>query len=115
MKILYVEDNEISVRVMRKIAGYLGYEFLTTTYIAQGYEMVKEHRPDVIFTDMQLPDGWGYDLIGKLRSEGVITPIIGVSGIPDYGEKALAAGGNKFITRPFEVDTIMALLKSYAG
>ena len=114
MKILYIEDSDIAVQAMRAIVKRLGYEFLTVPSIAEGDQLIKDQHPDVILIDMQLPDGLGFNLIRQLRVDGLTTPIIGLSSVPDYSERSLAEGSDKFILKPFDFSMMSDLIKSYA-
>ena len=60
MKILYVEDNEDNVYVVRNRLGRLGFTILVAADGEQGVAMAASEKPDLVLMDLRLPvlDGW---------------------------------------------------------
>lgn len=78
--ILTIED-EVALR--KSIVDYFedsGFTVIEATNGNEGLEAFRTHRPDIVFTDLSMPNGHGLDIIPVLRREGPLTPIIVISG-----------------------------------
>ena len=118
VKILYIEDNEDNILILKRRLGRLGFEVAFAMDGAEGIAMANELQPDLILMDLSLPviDGWEATrrLKGSPRTNAI--PIIALTSHAMVGEKerALAAGCDDFDTKPVEfqrlLDKIRALL-----
>jgi two-component system OmpR family response regulator len=79
-----------------------------------GLELATAREFDVIITDRVLPGLDGLELIGRLRERGVLTPVLVLSAIGDVQERirGLRAGGDDYLTKPFDVDELAARLEA---
>jgi CheY-like chemotaxis protein/HPt (histidine-containing phosphotransfer) domain-containing protein len=113
--VLVVEDHEVNQQLFRTILEKLGHQVMLA---ADGLEAVKaaEHeRYDLIFMDIQMPNMNGYDATRKLREMGVQTPIIAVTASAHLAEqeKALEAGMNHCLTKPFKKKDLVPVLDQW--
>jgi len=69
---------------------------------------------DLVVLDLMLPDGSGFDLIGKLRREAVLTPIIVLSSRDDEADRvaALETGADDYVTKPFSPREVVARVRA---
>jgi DNA-binding response OmpR family regulator len=81
-KILLVDDQESFLLYLKTVLGQNGYEVITATDIETAYGLWLEKKPDLIITDLIMPDGNGDLLIKKIRRENESYPIILMSGFP---------------------------------
>jgi len=106
MKILYVEDNDDNVYVMRNRLGRVGYTVLVAADAEQGLAMAAAEHPDLILMDLRLPglDGWEATRRLKAMPETRHIPVIAVSAHAMAGdrEKALEAGCDDYDTKPID-------------
>jgi CheY-like chemotaxis protein len=106
MKILYVEDNEDNVYVLKNRLTRLGHDVLIAPDGAKGIEMAVAERPDLIIMDLSLPvlDGWEATRRLKASDDTRDIPVIALSAHAMSGdrEKALEAGCNDFDTKPVD-------------
>ncbi len=117
-KILYVEDNDDNVFMLKPRLQRRGFEVIIATDGQEGIEMTRQERPDIIIMDLSLPvlDGWAASGQLKNSPETRHIPIIALSAHAMAGdrEKALAAGCDDYDTKPVEfkrlVNKINALL-----
>jgi CheY-like chemotaxis protein len=107
MKILYVEDNDDNVYVIRNRLGRAGYTIIVATDGEQGVTMARTEQPDLILMDLRLPglDGWEATRQLKAMSETRHIPIIALSAHAMAGDrqKALAAGCEDYDTKPVDI------------
>jgi len=106
MKILYVEDNDDNVYVVKNRLTRWGHTVLVAVNGRQGIEMALAERPDLILMDLSLPelDGWEATRRLKAAAETKAIPVIALSAHAMAGdrEKALAAGCDDFDTKPID-------------
>jgi two-component system cell cycle response regulator DivK len=123
MKILYVEDNEDNVYVLKSRLTRAGHTVLVAADGAQAVTMAAAERPDLILMDLSLPvlDGWEATRRIKAAPETRHIPVIALTAHAMAGdrEKAIAAGCDDFDTKPVEMprllDKIQALAKRAAS
>ena len=107
-KLLYVEDNDDNVYMLKMRLELLGdFEVVTAENGERGCEMAVTERPDIILMDLEMPvmDGWEAARRLKSMPETSDIPIVGLSAHALAGErdKALAAGCDEFDTKPDRV------------
>jgi len=109
-KILVIEDNEANRILMRQILAYHGYEVLEAADGAAGLAMAKEHMPDLILLDLQMPVMGGFAVIRELRKtpELSMLKVIAVTSFAMKGdrEKALEAGFDEYVTKTHRYEKI---------
>jgi CheY-like chemotaxis protein len=123
VRILYVEDNEDNVYVVKTRLTRAGFTVLVAGDGAQGVTMATAERPDLILMDLSLPviDGWEATRRLKAAPETRHIPVIALTAHAMTGdrERALEAGCDDFDTKPVEVarllDKIRALLPRGTG
>src|SRR5438445_8844378 len=115
MKILYVEDNEDNVYVLKSRLTRAGYTVLIAPDGAQAVTMAAAERPDIILMDLSLPvlDGWQATRQIKAAPDTKHIPVIALTANAMAGdrEKALAAGCDDYDTKPVELSRLLGKLK----
>ena len=116
MKILYVEDNDDNVFMLKRRLTRAGYSVVVATDGAQGVAMAASERPDLVLMDLSLPvlDGWEATRRIKTASETRHIPVIALTAHAMSGdeEKARAAGCDDFDTKPVELDRLLAKIRA---
>jgi CheY-like chemotaxis protein len=114
-KLLYVEDNDDNVFMLKMRLELLGDFEVLTEDGEKGCEMAAAERPDIILMDLEMPvvDGWEATRRLKGNPQAREIPIIALSAHALAGEreKALAAGCNEFDTKPIEFDRLVATVR----
>jgi PAS domain S-box-containing protein len=117
---LYIEDNEPNVRVMESMFE-LRHEWhlIHAGLGALGLDMARAHRPNLILLDSHLPDGSGHEVLTALRQHPATTDIRVVVLSADAShwqvDRFLAAGAAQYLTKPLDLDEVLALLDSVRG
>jgi two-component system cell cycle response regulator DivK len=116
IKVLYVEDNEDNVYMLKMRLELLGdFEVLSAEDGQKGCEMALSERPDIVLMDLEMPviDGWEATRRIKNDPKTQHIPVIALSAHALAGEreKAMAAGCDEFDTKPIEFDRLIETLR----
>ena len=116
MKILYVEDNEDNILILKRRLGRLGFEVAFAMDGAEGIAKANELQPDLILMDLSLPviDGWQATARLKTAPATKHIPVIALTSHAMVGEreKALAAGCDDFDTKPVEFQRLLEKIRA---
>jgi CheY-like chemotaxis protein len=115
-KILYVEDNDDNVYMLKMRLELLGdFEVVAAPDGEQGCALALSERPDVILMDLEMPVVDGWEATRRLKDDPQThdIPIIALSAHALAGEreKALGAGCDEFDTKPIEFERLVATLR----
>ena len=117
MKILIVEDDLASSEMLRLSLEKEGY----TCYMAyngnQALEMHTEHKPDLIISDVRMPEMDGIELLERLRSIEEESIIIIVTGHSNEGLalRSLELGANNYIKKPISLSELKLIIRRYSN
>jgi len=116
VKILYVEDNEDNVYVVRSRLTRAGFTILIATDGEQGVSMAATEQPDLILMDLSLPviDGWEATRRLKATPKTKHIPIVALTAHAMAGdrEKALNDGCNDFDTKTIELPRLLEKIRA---
>ncbi|MEJ2545449.1 MAG: diguanylate cyclase [Calditrichaceae bacterium] len=116
-KILYIEDDSEARLLMADIFRYKGYVYIEASRGLEGIQLAKEHRPDLILIDLQLPDIQGYEVTTHLKSLPEIksTPIIALTASTEKEIKdmVLTAGCDGYISKPINITEFLFNVEEY--
>jgi len=111
-RILYVEDNEDNVYMLTQRLTRHGFEVSIASDGAQGIEMARREKPDLILMDLGLPslDGWTATRYLKQVPDTRNIPILALSAhtMPGDREKALDAGCDDYDAKPIVFERLLA-------
>jgi two-component system KDP operon response regulator KdpE len=112
-KVLVCDDETQILRALRVILRDAGYEALPASTVEEALDVAAVGRPDAAIIDLLLPDGDGVELCRKLREWSAI-PVIVLSAVGDEDAKvrALAAGADDYVTKPFGPRELIARLEA---
>jgi two-component system, cell cycle response regulator DivK len=115
-KILYVEDNEDNVYMLKRRLERAGFEVLVAPDGEQGLAVTHDQRPDLILMDLNLPvlDGWRATRRLKDSEETRIIPVIALSAhaMPGHREEALEAGCDDYDAKPVNLPRLLAKIRA---
>ncbi|HCE66636.1 MAG TPA: histidine kinase [Geobacter sp.] len=102
--ILIVDDEEMIRMVMRTIFEELGFTVVEAVNGLEALEVFDRKRPDIVFTDLQMPEMDGFSLISRLQQKSPDIPIIVISGTGNIQSavEAIRLGAWDYITKPIE-------------
>ncbi len=115
MKILVVEDDEITSHMLKRILAKEGYQVITAADGVEGLRMFLEEKPDLLLTDCLLPKMDGFKMVKRARAEqDEHPPIIMMSAIyrkDSYHQAAIEAGADEYMIKPFEPEEFVHNVK----
>lgn len=115
--ILCIEDNAQNMRLVRKMLKAGGYEMIGAEDGLTGIEMAKEHKPDIILVDINLPDIDGTEVTKRLKAdpEYAHIPIVALTANAMYGDKErfLDAGCDGYLSKPVSRRELIAAVEEY--
>jgi two-component system cell cycle response regulator DivK len=118
-RILVVEDQKDNRQVLRILLTNAGYEMIESTTGEEALAAVAAQRPDLILMDIQLPVMDGYETTRRIRAnpDHKTIPIIAVTSYALSGDqaKAMAAGCDGYVTKPFSPRALLAKVREYLG
>jgi two-component system, OmpR family, KDP operon response regulator KdpE len=112
-RVLIVEDEPALLRALRINLRARGYEVTTAKTGRAALAEAARRPPDAVLLDLGLPDVDGTGVIGELRTWSR-APVIVLSGRTGSGDKigALDAGANDYVTKPFDIEELLARLRA---
>ena len=114
--ILIVEENPEQGEPLRGTLGAAGYAALVAGDGAQALAMAEAHRPAAVVSDIKLPLMDGFQLCQAIRASDILksTPVILVTTLSDPNDviKGLQAGADSFLTKPYDVNSLLSGIKS---
>jgi CheY-like chemotaxis protein len=118
-KILIVDNEKLIRKLHRAIIEHAGYEAIEAEDSKQGIQLAKEHIPNLILMDIQMPLMGGIEAVKILKSDPITKdiPVIAVTFVDEkvYKEKLLEQGFNDFISKPADIKDILNTIKSILG
>jgi DNA-binding response OmpR family regulator len=116
MKILVIDDDVHVRHTLSKILQHSGYDVVTASDGKRAMTLLRSEFPDVVITDIIMPEQEGIETIGMIRHEHPEMKIIAISGggrirNVDFLDMARSLGADDVIPKPFEVDELLDRLR----
>jgi two-component system, OmpR family, KDP operon response regulator KdpE len=112
-RVLVVDDEPQIVRALKVVLREAGYEAVAAETASQALDIAAVHPPEAAIVDLVLPDGDGVEVTRRLR-EWSEMPILVLSAVGEEEQKvrALEAGADDYITKPFGTRELVARLQA---
>ena len=113
-RVLVVDDNPDALAALCELVESWGYDVDAAEDGWHAFEMSRQHAPDIIITDMSLPDAGACDVIRSAKTRrGTGVFVIAYTGWHHLRATAMAAGADAFVLKP-EIDELERLLRCSA-
>lgn len=108
LKLLVVDDQIEICTLLEYVFQSLNIKTYTATTIEETNQILSSIKPYAIFLDNNLPDGYGFELIPKIKSTFPSTKVIAMTAVDSSNakEQALSSGADEFLEKPFSVSQI---------
>ena len=109
-KILIVDDDQATRIKMFETLSQRQYNVISAENGAMALELLQESRPDLVLTDLKMPEIGGMELLKKIKGSHPELPVILVTGHAsvDTAVEAMRLGAHDFLIKPFQRDAILA-------
>jgi two-component system response regulator YesN len=119
-KVVLIDDEAIIVEGLKKVVDWQGYgcQVVDTAFSAAGGSTaIRTHAPDIIFTDIKMPDTDGMTMLAGLRSEFPDMQITVLTGYRDfeYAQEAIRLGVTRLLLKPSRMDEINEAMRTMIG
>lgn len=116
-KVLIVEDNDLNMKLFNDLLEAHGYHTLQTKDGVEALRMARQHRPDLILMDIQLPEVSGLEVTRWLKEDEELRriPVIAVTAFAMKGdeEKIRDGGCEAYIAKPISVASFMRTVERF--
>jgi two-component system cell cycle response regulator DivK len=116
-RILVVEDQEDNRQILRDLLTSADFEVIEAVDGEAGLAAAASHRPDLVLMDIQLPGLDGYEATRRIKANSALRaiPVIAVTsyGLAGDADKALAAGCDAYISKPYSPRQLLAKVREY--
>ena len=112
-RVLAIDDEPSIIEWLKILLEHQGYEVRTAMIGTRGEEIFKTWKPDVVVTDMMLPDIDGLELLRRFKLAHADTEVIVVTGHGSVQKavEAMKAGAFEFAEKPIDADALLAKLE----
>ena len=116
--VLVVEDNDLNMRLFHDVLEMRGYNILQAKDGMEGWRIAREHRPDLIIMDIQLPDVSGLEVTKWLKDDETLKsiPVIAVTAFAMDGdeERFLEGGCDDYLVKPISISNFLQTVERLA-
>jgi len=117
--VLIVEDNELNMKLFHDLLDAHGYRTIQTRNGLDAIALAREHRPNLILMDIQLPEVSGLDVTKWLKEDEDLKdiPIVAVTAFAMKGdEERIRSGGcEAYVSKPISVPTFLDTVRRFIG
>ena len=115
--ILIVEDNELNMMLFHDLLEAHNFDTLQTRDGNEALALAREHRPDLILMDIQLPGVSGLEVTRQIKADDELKsiPVVAVTAFAMKGdEDRIREGGcEAYIAKPIRIDELVATVKKF--
>lgn len=115
--ILIVENDPLNLKLLTDLLIMEGYHVHSARNTQEAFTILDSIHPDIILTDIQLPDIDGLELTRRLKADKHIKniPILAMTAFAMKGDKerVIAAGCDGYISKPIDIEALLIVIESY--
>jgi two-component system cell cycle response regulator DivK len=117
--VMIVEDNELNMKLFHDLLDAHGYQTIQTRNGMEALALAREHHPDLILMDIQLPEVSGLEVTKWLKEDDKLRsiPVVAVTAFAMKGdEERIREGGcEAYISKPISVAKFMDTVRQFIG
>ncbi len=116
---MIVEDNELNMKLFHDVIDSRGYSIIQTSSGLEALDLAKQHHPDLILMDIQLPEVSGLVVAQWLKENDSTAdiPVIAITAFAMKGdeERILNSGCEGYISKPISISHFLATIEEFIG
>lgn len=117
-RVLAVDDSPPLLGMLVKCLRDAGHDVLTATNGAEALEALRAHRPEMVITDLNMPEMCGLEFIAAARSEesgqGVPMLLLTTETAPELRQRARDVGATGWLEKPLDAERVLTLVRELA-
>ena len=117
--VMIVEDNELNMKLFHDLLEANGYRTIQTRNGMEALALAREHHPDLILMDIQLPEVSGLDVTRWIKEDETIRhiPVIAVTAFAMKGDEERIRGGGceAYLSKPISVMKFIETVRHFLG
>ena len=113
VKVLVVDDEPNIVDLLNVSLKFQGFEVESAESGQQALELARDFQPDAFILDVMMPGMDGFELMGKLREEGLDGPVLFLTAKDSVEDRihGLTIGADDYVTKPFSLEEVITRLR----
>jgi two-component system, OmpR family, response regulator len=113
-RVLVVDDEDSITDLVATALRYVGFEVAVAANGRQALERATSFRPEIVVLDVMLPDLDGFEIVRRLRSDGLRIPVVFLTARDATEDKVagLTIGGDDYVTKPFSLEELVARVRA---
>ena len=113
IKVLVVDDEPNIVELITVSLKFQGFEVESANSGQEALSVAREYRPDAYILDVMMPGMDGFELLGKLRQEGLDGPVLFLTAKDAVEDRihGLTIGADDYVTKPFSLEEVITRLR----
>ena len=113
-RLLVVDDEPNIVELLSASLRFAGFEVETATTGMEALTKAREYRPDLVVLDVMMPQMDGFDVVRRLRADGLRFPVLFLTARDSTEDKitGLTLGGDDYVTKPFSLAEVIARIRT---
>lgn len=111
-RVLLVDDEELTLKGLRRVMEYFGYQVVATTSADEALERLMDESFDVVITDIGMPEVGGLTLLRLIHEHAPLLPVVLMTGSPDVGSaiSAIEHGAFHYLPKPTSMESLQQVL-----
>jgi len=117
LRVLVVDDDADAVALFATTLRMQGADTRTAMSVAEAFQILEDWTPDLLLSDINMPEEDGYSFIGRIRKQGRTFPAVAVTAYGRWEDrvKALSGGFQTHVAKPVEPRELIAIVASLTG
>ena len=113
VKVLVVDDEPNIVELLTVSLKFQGFEVFSANSGTEALRVAREVNPDAYIMDVMMPGMDGFELLGKLRQEGLDGPVLYLTAKDSVDQRihGLTIGADDYVTKPFSLEEVITRLR----
>jgi len=113
-RLLVVDDEPNIVELLSASLRFAGFDVATARSGAEAVRKAQEYGPDLLVLDVMMPVMDGFDVVRRLRSDGMHVPVLFLTARDSAEDKVtgLTLGGDDYVTKPFSLEEVIARIRA---
>jgi CheY-like chemotaxis protein len=117
--VLIVDDDAVSLELVRDLLDVAGFRTLEAQTAEECVALARAYTPRLILMDIQLPDGNGLAVLGRLRADGSTSaiPVVALTAqaMPNDGQRFLRAGFDGYLSKPIDTRALAGQVRGFCA